>query len=83
MEVQWDTGSNEYDVAFAFELVIYQDWVDVVQPKYEGAWNMNGALLDHKLDLFIMLSSISAVIGSRGQAAYAAGNGFLDDFSQY
>ena len=30
-----------------------------------------------------MLSSISAVIGNRGQAAYAAANSFLDDFAHY
>lgn len=44
---------------------------------------MHNALLDHKLDFFIMLSSISAVIGNRGQAAYAAANSFLDDFARY
>ena len=72
---------NEQDVAF--ELATYQDWVDVVQPKYQGAWNLHNVLLDHKLDFFIMLSSISAVIGNRGQAAYAAANSFLDDFAHY
>lgn len=72
---------TEEDVAF--ELATYQDWVDVVQPKYQGAWNMHNAFLDHKLDFFIMLSSISAVIGNRGQAAYAAANSFLDDFAHY
>ena len=72
---------NEQDVAF--ELATCQDWIDVVQPKYQGAWNMHNALLDHKLDFFIMLSSVSAVIGNRGQAAYAAANSFLDDFAHY
>ena len=72
---------DEQDVAF--ELATYQDWADVVQPKHQGAWNMHNALLDHKLDFFIMLSSISAVIGNRGQAAYAAANSFLDDFARY
>ena len=65
----------------AFELATYQDWIDVVQPKYQGAWNLHNALPD--LDFFIMLSSISAVIGNRGQAAYAAANSFLDDFAHY
>ena len=70
---------NVQDVAF--ELATYQDWIDVVQPKYQGAWNLHNALPD--LDFFIMLSSISAVIGNRGQAAYAAANSFLDDFAHY
>ena len=30
-----------------------------------------------------MLSSISAVVGTRGQAAYAAANSFLDEFAHY
>lgn len=72
---------NEKDVAF--ELATYQDWIDVVQPKYQGAWNTHNALSDHKLDFFIMLSSVSVVIGNRGQAAYAAANSFLDDFAHY
>ena len=74
-----EANLDEQDVAF--ELATYQDWIDVVQPKYQGAWNMHNALPD--LDFFIMLSSISAVIGNRGQAAYAAANSFLDDFAHY
>ena len=70
---------DEQDVSF--ELATYQDWIDVVQPKYQGAWNMHNALPD--LDFFIMLSSVSSVIGNRGQAAYAAANSFLDDFAHY
>ena len=42
---------------------------------------MHNSLPD--LDFFIMLSSTSAVIGNRGQAAYAAANCFLDDFAHY
>ena len=67
----------------SFELATYQDWLAVVQPKYQGAWNMHKAFLNQKLDFFIMLSSISAVIGNRGQAAYAAANSFLDEFAHY
>ena len=67
----------------SFELATYQDWLAVVQPKYQGACNMHKAFLNQKLDFFIMLSSISAVIGNRGQAAYAAANSFLDEFAHY
>ena len=66
-----------------FEQAAYSDWTDVVRPKVDGAWNLHNTLLDHKLDFFIMLSSISGVIGNRGQAAYAAANSFLDEFAHY
>ena len=55
----------------------------MVRPKVNGAWNLHNTLLDHKLDFFIMLSSVSGVIGNRGQAAYAAANSFLDEFAHY
>ena len=54
-----------------------------MRPKFHGAWNLHSAFLSQPLDFFIMLSSISGVIGNRGQAAYAAANSFLDDFARY
>ena len=66
-----------------FEQAVFSDWTDVVRPKIDGAWNLHETLLDHRLDFFIMLSSISGVIGNRGQAAYAAANSFLDEFAHY
>ena len=68
-----------------FEDATLSDWNSVVQPKFSGAWNLHNALLTqpHPLDFFIMLSSVSGVIGNRGQAAYAAANSFLDDFAHY
>ena len=38
---------------------------------------------DVPLDFFTMLSSVSGVVGQKGQANYAAGNVFLDNFSAY
>lgn len=38
---------------------------------------------DVPLTFFTMLSSISGVVGQKGQANYAAGNVFLDSFSAY
>ena len=67
----------------AFDIANFQDWCDVVRPKHQGAWNLHNLLIHHQLDFFVMLSSISGVIGNRGQAAYAAANSFLDDFAQY
>ena len=59
------------------------EFTAVLQPKVQGTWNLHNALLSHPLDFFIMLSSISGVIGNPGQANYAAANTFLDSFAAY
>ncbi|MDB5099631.1 MAG: polyketide synthase [Cyanobacteria bacterium RYN_339] len=47
-------------------------------PKVQGAWHLHELTRNVPLDFFVMMSSISAVWGSAGQAPYAAGNAFLD-----
>ncbi|KAJ5947430.1 hypothetical protein N7466_000445 [Penicillium verhagenii] len=53
--------------------------------KIQGTWNLHHAAenLGLQLDFFTMLSSISGVVGQKGQANYAAGNAFLDSFASY
>ncbi|KAL2881421.1 hypothetical protein SGCOL_002986 [Colletotrichum sp. CLE4] len=53
--------------------------------KIRGTWNLHNAAekLGLELDFFTMLSSISGVVGQKGQANYAAGNAFLDSFASY
>ncbi|MEV0501581.1 SDR family NAD(P)-dependent oxidoreductase [Streptomyces spectabilis] len=46
--------------------------------KAEGAWVLHQATLDAELDFFAVYSSIASLIGSPGQAAYAAANAYLD-----
>ncbi|KAM3502816.1 hypothetical protein MY11210_008941 [Beauveria gryllotalpidicola] len=66
-----------------FEEMSFADFEAVVGAKWSGTWNLHHALLDSKLDFFTMLSSLTGVVGNRGQAAYAAANTFLDAFAQY
>ncbi|MEV4559520.1 SDR family NAD(P)-dependent oxidoreductase [Kitasatospora sp. NPDC049285] len=46
--------------------------------KADGAWALHQASIDHELDHFVVYSSVASLLGSPGQAAYAAANGFLD-----
>ncbi|CAG8125616.1 unnamed protein product [Penicillium salamii] len=58
------------------------EYYDVISPKYHGTWNLHRNL-PSDLDFFVMLSSISGVIGNATQAAYAAGCAFQDSFAAY
>ncbi|QDU54007.1 type I polyketide synthase [Aeoliella mucimassa] len=52
-------------------------------PKTLGAWNLHLATAEMPLDLFVMFSSVAAMIGSPGQSNYAAGNAALDAIAHY
>jgi len=60
-----------------------QEYHTCITSKVAGTWNLHTASLSHNLDFFTLLSSISGVIGQKGQANYAAANTFLDSFASY
>ncbi|KAH0598385.1 Polyketide synthase [Metarhizium humberi] len=61
----------------------YQDWKAVQNPKVKGTWNLHRALINTKLDFFILFSSIAGLLGHPGQGSYASANAFLDSYCHY
>ena len=60
----------------------FDDWSAGVDPKIRGSWNLH-TLLPKGMDFFILLSSINGILGSGGQANYAAGNSYQDSLARY
>ena len=52
-------------------------------PKALGAWHLHQLTLADEPEFFVLFSSASAVLGSPGQANYAASNGFLDGLAAH
>jgi myxalamid-type polyketide synthase MxaE and MxaD len=55
----------------------------VAAPKIKGAWNLHSCSKDLPLDFFCCFSSAASLVGSSGQANYAAANAFLDALAHH
>lgn len=60
----------------------HTQWDQTIRSKLQTSWNLH-ALLPKNLDFFILLSSISGIIGNGGQSNYAAGCTFQDSLARY
>lgn len=55
----------------------------VWSPKVRGAWRLHEATLGHRLDWFVLFSSMSGTVGQAGQGAYASANAWLGAFASW
>ncbi|MCB8984311.1 MAG: type I polyketide synthase [Ardenticatenaceae bacterium] len=62
---------------------VWENFACVLSPKLDGTWHLHAQSLDQPLDFFVLFSSAAALIGSAGQANYAAANAFLDGFAAW
>ncbi|KAF9887258.1 hypothetical protein FE257_010386 [Aspergillus nanangensis] len=65
-----------------FKEMTPKQWDISTRTKAVGTWNLH-CTAPKDLDFFVMLSSISGIIGLRGQANYAAGNSFMDALAHH
>ncbi|KAK3385761.1 polyketide synthase PksD [Podospora didyma] len=59
-----------------FENMTLPQWEQTSRSKVEASWNLHTLLPD--LDFFVLLSSVSGVVGNPGQSNYASGCTFQD-----
>ncbi|KAF1739695.1 Compactin diketide synthase mokB [Beauveria bassiana] len=68
-----------------YEIMTLEEYHAAIHAKIQGTWALHRASLDQPkpLEFFTLLSSISGIVGKKGQSNYSAANTFLDSFAYY
>ncbi|KAK8054270.1 hypothetical protein PG996_013571 [Apiospora saccharicola] len=67
-----------------FEQMTLSDWEGGLRPKLYGTWNLHTEFSQpDSLDFFVMLSSVSGVVGIASQSNYAAGGAYEDSLARW
>lgn len=77
MEISADFTVQDHPL----EQMSFDDYMAAIKPKVHGTRNLDDAFSSQGLNFFIMLSSITCIVGKSGQANYATGNSFQDAFA--
>ncbi|KAH8691225.1 hypothetical protein BGW36DRAFT_438769 [Talaromyces proteolyticus] len=67
----------------SFENMSLDDLRQVLHPKLAGSYNLHDSFEGQQLDFFVILSSYVGLLGSPGQANYAAASTFQDAFARW
>ncbi|KAL9616277.1 MAG: hypothetical protein Q9160_008839 [Pyrenula sp. 1 TL-2023] len=66
------------------EQMTLDDWQTAIRPKVTASWNLHSHFTrPDTLDFFVMLSSLSAILGWASQANYAAGGSYQDALARW
>ena len=67
----------------AIENQTWERFEQVLWPKVLGAWHLHHATRTKDLELFVLFSSVTGVVGNAGQSNHAAANAFLDQLAAH
>lgn len=75
--------TNQFEQDTIFDNMTHAKWSRAIMPKTHGSRNLLNNLSPADSPFYILLSSITGVIGNTAQANYASGNTFEDGLAQY
>jgi hypothetical protein len=56
----------------------YENWITSIRPKFLDSKHLHEVTTDPNLDFFLIMSSVSGILGTPAQSNYAAANTYID-----